>query len=80
MDVLHAAGLLSAIVGALALGALWLVWRRTRGRPYLRGISVAGLLLLAYLANLMVRDLGRQPNDTAAGSAPEIAGRRSLAP
>ena len=78
MDVVHQAGVLSAVVGALAVAGLWLAWGRTRGRPLARTVAMIGIILVAVLANLGVRKIAgalREPS-----SAPEIAGTRALRP
>jgi uncharacterized membrane protein YcjF (UPF0283 family) len=74
MDVVHAAALLSALVGTLSVAAIWIAWRKTKARRCPRMIVVAGIVVLALLANLVVHEVFRVTRDTSARSAPEVAG------
>ena len=78
MDVVHAAALLSTIVGGLSLAAVWFTWRRTRGRPFSRAIAVAAIVLASLLGNLVVREITRPLGSTPGGSAPETKGIDSV--
>jgi hypothetical protein len=80
VDVVHAAGLLSTIVGALSLTGLWFAWRRTKANAFSRMLVVGAIVLLALLANLVVREIVRSTPHTDTGSAPEIAGTRAVRP
>jgi hypothetical protein len=74
MDVVHAAGLLSALVATLSVAAIWIAWRKTNAQRCPRMIVVAGIVVLALLANLLVHEVLHGTRDTSAGSAPEVAG------
>jgi hypothetical protein len=78
MDVVHAAGLLSALVATLSAAAVWIAWRRTKAQRYPRMIVVAGIVVLAFLANLVVHEVVRGTRDRSAASAPEVAGASSV--
>jgi hypothetical protein len=78
MDVVHAAGLLSALVATLSVAAIWIAWRKTKARRCPRLILVAGVVVLTLLANLVVHEMFRGMRDTAGSSAPEIAGRNAV--
>jgi uncharacterized membrane protein (DUF4010 family) len=80
MDVRHAAALLSTILGALALAAAWITWRRTRGRPVARIVAVVAIILAFVLGNLVIREITRPMGSSAGGIAPEAAGIRAIRP
>jgi hypothetical protein len=80
MDVRHAAALLSAILGGLALAGAWITWRRMKGRPVARMVAVAAIILAFVVGNLAIREITRPLGSTAGSTAPEAAGIGAVRP
>jgi hypothetical protein len=80
MDVLHAAAVLSTIVGGLSLAAAWITWRRMKGRPVARMVAVAAIILAFVAGNLVIREVTRPLGSTAGSTAPEAAGIGAVRP
>jgi hypothetical protein len=51
------AALLGMAAAILGLGAIFLAWRKTQGRPVIRVIAVSGAVLFALVLNVVVKEI-----------------------
>jgi uncharacterized membrane protein len=54
------AALFGAAAAVLGLGAIYLAWRKTKGRPVIRTLSVTIAVLFALILNVIVKEINRE--------------------